>query len=259
MLGSIGSVLSGVGAVGGLFGGGKSKGPSLEEQHEMQRNTQKYLWEIQVPSLVKGAVAAGLHPLVGAGVNPSSAAGVGAVVGDDGSPHWSERLANAGQNLSRAAGAVMDKQERAKIAARDALLLDKMKLENELLRSQITTVNRSITPPVAGDSLGSSQGAEYGPVGLNSPTGPSGSKEGGATTDFTYSRTSNGGLTIVPSSDVKNRIEDMLVPELQWSWRNTHLFKNPPYPDSRQFPVPKGYDFWRWNNLKQEWQPYKKW
>jgi len=252
MLENLGTGLSLAGSVASLFGGGGGMKPA--EALDAQRLAQINLWENQLPALALGAKNAGFHPLVAAGVNPASGPSIGGI----GEPmSTADRLSEAGQNISRAAGAMGTKAERATLQTRDALMLEKMGLENELLRTQISTINRPTSPPIGGDATGSNQGAEYGPVGLNSPTGPHGSKEGGATTDFTYSRTSGGGLTIVPSADVKQRIEDTLLPELQWSYRNTHLLKTPPRPDSKQFPLPKGH-IWKWNPTTQEWRPYKK-
>ena len=243
---------SALSAISGLFGGNGGPGPG--ELNKLNRDNQVALWEMQLPAMVVGAKKAGLHPLVAAGVNPAQAASAGSVVGDT---SFADRLSDAGQNISRAASAMSTKTERASAEVRDALLLEKMRLENDLLRSQISTINRPTTPPTGGDSLGSNQGAEYGPVGLNTPTGMYGAKEGGATTDYTYSRTGTGGLAIVPSSDVKTRIEDALIPELQWSIRNTHLFGKPTPPDSRQFPLPPTHK-WRWSWTTQEWKPIRK-
>jgi len=200
MLAEAGAVLSGIGAIGGLFGK-KNKGPSLEEQNQAQLD----LWKGQLPAMVEGAKSAGLHPLVAAGVNPAQASYGSSQVGDS----WSDRLSSAGQNISRAASAMSDRDDRMKVQQRDALLLEKMKLENDLLRSQITTVNRSMTPPVGGSSTGSSQGSEYGvQFQPKQITMGKGSYEAGhvpANANFVF----NDGDTVRgPSSDFQQAIED---------------------------------------------------
>jgi hypothetical protein len=42
----------------------------------------------------------------------------------------------------------------------------------------------------------------------------------GAISDIGWARTAGGGYVVVPSSDVKERIEDDLFTQAQWSWRN---------------------------------------
>jgi len=244
-----GSLLSGAAAVGGLFGGG---GESYKETSKLNHAYQVNLLRNQIPLMVEGAKEAGLHPLTAVGVNPASFSGGISSIGES---KW-DALDNLGQNISRARTANMDKSERATVEAANGLKLENMKLQNDLLRSQITTIQNPTTPPQGGDRLGSNQGAEYVPARLNSPTGVFGSKEGGATTDFNYSRTSGGGLAIIPSADVKQRIEDATIPELQWSARNTHLMP-PTAPSAKEFPLPKGYNSWRWNPFTQTWSPSK--
>jgi len=258
--GNVGSIASGLGAIGGLFGG-KKKGPSPEEISAMNLAHQKDLIRNQIPLMVAGAQEAGLHPLTAVGVNPASFGGQSYQIGDTDS--MADRLSSFGQNISRAAAAYQTTEERKMKEASDALALEKMQLENNLLRAQTTQIQRATTPAIGSDSAvidGQTDSAvvDYGPVPLNAPSGFNGSKEGGATTDWTYSRTSSGGLAVVPSADVKQRIEDTIIPELQWTARNTHILGTPPYPDSKDFPLPEGY-IWRWNNVRQEWRPFKRW
>lgn len=255
-LSGAGSFLSGVSGIAGAFGGKKGMSNKDITYHQDRADVlQRNLLKDQLPLMVEGAKTAGLHPLVAAGVNPATSSAVASQVGDSGGGFW-DKLSDAGQNISRAAGAFSSRTEREKRDKLDSLLLEKAGLENDLLRSQISTINRPTTPPVGGSITGSNAGAEYSPVQLTTPTGPNGSKEGGAVNDFTYARTAGGGLSIVPSSDVKQRIEDSFIPQAQWSLRNTHILFNPPKPDPSEFPLPRGH-FWRWYPGKQEWRPYK--
>lgn len=252
MLGSIGSLLQGASAVAGLFGGGGANNKDASRAAWESADIQENLWKRQLPALTEGARRAGLHPLVGAGINPASGPTVG-VVGDSGGNRVSDALDALGQNLSRSAAANEDKAQRAHRASIEALSLERAKLENDLLRAQITTVGRPTNPPIGGDAIGSSQGHELNTV-------YDGSKESGSIPDYTYARDHRGDLALVPSQEVKTRIEDMTVPELQWSWRNSVLpylpwGSTPPYP--KDVPPPSGYDGWRWNRSKGRYVPHR--
>lgn len=69
----------------------------------------------------------------------------------------------------------------------------------------------------------------------------------GAISDIGWSRTSNGGYIVVPSSDVKERIEDDFFTQSQWSWRNIWGPSIGVMPQPRpDFLDPRGsyFDFW---------------
>lgn len=255
-LSGIGSALSGISGIAGAFGGGKGMSNKDVTYHQDRADVlQRNLLRDQLPLMVEGAKTAGLHPLVAAGVNPASSSAVAASVGDSGRNFW-DKLSEAGQNVSRASSALETATQRESRKVLDGLTLERAQLENDLLRSQISSINRPTTPAIGGSTTGSSAGAEYVPTRISQQTGPNGSKEGGSVTDFNYARTAGGGLTIVPSADVKQRIEDAFIPEAQWTLRNTHILFNPPRPDPKEFPLPPG-QFWRWYPGSQEWRPYQ--
>lgn len=68
MLAAGGSLLQGIGSLGGLFGR-ESKGPSLADQYELARQNAYYMPRYQA----EGARAAGLHPLFAMGLTPQFA------------------------------------------------------------------------------------------------------------------------------------------------------------------------------------------
>ena len=78
--------------------------------------------------------------------------------------------------------------------------------------------------------------------------------EPGAIADVGWARTPTGWVPI-PSKDVKERIEDQMIPELGWAIRNNLMPTigqgNPP-----PFKPKRGY-FWKFHRLKQEWQQLK--
>lgn len=146
-LGSIGSVASGLGAlggaIGGLFGGGGSKG-SAADLLGRQMDRQEIWNKHQVQWRVEDAKKAGIHPLYALGAQISTPQ-VPSVVGDSGSS-FSDRLSSAGQDIGRAADALLG--GKARMAARlDALALERGELENDLLRSQIARLNAPGHPP----------------------------------------------------------------------------------------------------------------
>ena len=135
----IGSLLSGVGALGGLFGGGSN----LKDADRMRAQNfedQKYILQNQVQWRAADAKAAGLHPLATLGLSPASAP-VG-VLGDKG-PSLGDRLSTAGQSIGRAVAALQSREEREFSRASQALQLEEQKARIRLLNSQATNVSQS--------------------------------------------------------------------------------------------------------------------
>jgi len=133
--------------LGGLLGGGGTSWNKQRKQMQEQLSDQKaYQYEIDTerPSwVVKGAQAAGISPLVALGMQPISTPGVS--IGSDTKPQID--FQSMGQNLGRAAEAYMSQDQRAKQAVVDQLALERAQLENDLLRSQISSVNNSSRTP----------------------------------------------------------------------------------------------------------------
>lgn len=204
MLGTIGTALSVAGAAKSLFGGG-GDGPGLGEQLKLNRDHQVALWEMQLPAMVEGAKKAGLHPLVAAGVNPAQAASISSAIGDT---SFADRLTDAGQNISRAAAASATAEQRQMVRMRDDLLLEKMGLENELLRSQITRVNRDTTPPLGGDYNIPGQPASGVKIVPREVIANKGDTEVGKSAAHRLVDFSNGDTARVASGDLQQAIEE---------------------------------------------------
>lgn len=135
IFGAIGSL------VGGLFGNSAAK----KRQTEMLR-WQENMDNTKIQRLQKDAKAAGVHPLAAMGASLTSPSPV--AVG--GYPDFSDM----GQNVGRAIDATMSAPEKVSnyTKAAQALTLDKMQLENDLIRTQLVnsaarTVNQAGNPP----------------------------------------------------------------------------------------------------------------
>lgn len=214
------------------------------------------------------ARAAGVHPLYAMGANTVSYAPstVGlttpslSAAQTSGGPAAINEMAGASQDFGRAINATRTLSERSEavLQTSQALSLENMGLQNELLRSQIAKNNTAANPsmPSISDQYkidGQTQsGVKLKDVEIEK-SGTAGSHAAGAVADTHYSRSPTG-WPVVPSKDVKERIEDMLIPELLWSIRNNlgpvlsnKHFKPPPVS------LKQGYH-WTFNPILQEYQ-----
>lgn len=219
-------------------------------QVDMQKN--------QVLYRVQDAQRAGVHPLFAMGMQPQGFS-PSMPIGDSTGPY----LQSMGQNIGRAVGAYMTREERD-IAAFDAYMqreraatqfaqeTERNDLENTLLRSQIAQLNAPGTAPGFPDGTVHAQPAR--PVVPAGPHAPG--REAGVVQDYGYSRTADGGLTIVPSYDMQERAEEFPQSWL-WGFRNQVLpaFTGHRTPSLREHPLPAGQT-WRWNVWRQSFQPY---
>jgi hypothetical protein len=137
---TLGSILGG--PIGGFIGnaassllgsvfGSDDDGPTYQQQvWDKYYMDQRYA-KVMPKAMVQGALNAGLHPLVAMGINPGSASIV---------PQSYNTGNIQGQNLGRAMAAGVQGYHQKQMAD---LAIERAKLENELLETQITNVNRS--------------------------------------------------------------------------------------------------------------------
>lgn len=153
-LSTVGGFLSGAGSfLGGLgIGGGKkSKTPSMEEQLQAQRASQREL-DVERPSWIRaGAEKAGLHPLAVMGISPASG---GNFYLDGGQEKKGIDLQAMGQGIDRMANAGRTGIQRKL----DDLALEQAQLSNDYLRVQIAGAQKAIaksgaTTPMGGADL----------------------------------------------------------------------------------------------------------
>lgn len=263
----LGPLIAGAAALGGgflnMFGAQKANATAsaiAARNTQMQQDfaTHGIRWR------VADAQKAGIHPLYALGA-PSMSFAPQPVGQSNEYAGPAAGLAAAGQDISRAIDASRTPTERvdAVQSTAAALNLQNMQLRNELLSAQIAKIRQSGQPasvgmPESGDGAylipGQAQTVGTKPDPLKTtPAHPSQpSVEQGAVADVGYARTTTGWAP-VPSKDVKERIEDQLIPELMWALRNNvfpsfgHNQAPPP------FPAPSGQR-WVYNPLSQEYQ-----
>lgn len=232
---------------------------------ERDRQLQREFAQHGIRWRVEDAKAAGLHPLFalggsGATFSPAPIS----VSGHQADTSLARGLSHAGQDLSRAIDATRTKPERVD-ARMEIMRLDNAQLQNELLKAQINKLNASqVGPPMPVSSSGAHRGlvgglggvspdVEERPLSRTSTEPGRPHQEAGAIPEAGFSRTPSG-LAPVPSADVKERIEDQIIPEIMWSLRNNllpNIGLGTPPPKSW---LPAGAYEWRWHPGKQEWQ-----
>lgn len=229
-------IAAGIGAatniIGGILGNKAQKKAQNAQIAEAQRQSelQREFAQNSVQWRVEDAKKAGVHPIYALGAQGASYTPTQSVF-DGGSP-LAAGIANAGQDVSRGLMAHGDQQMRnsAYSKAVEQLTLTRMGLENELLASQIAKVNQPGLPPARPPSssryLIDGQGQTALPSlvqdepmtrVVSAPGAPH--VEPGAVNEVGYARTKDG-WAVVPSSDVKQRIEDDIFSEIGWQIRN---------------------------------------
>lgn len=198
---------------------------------------------------VADAKAAGLSPLAALGMPLAQPAAY--PVGDPG-------YAQLGQDIGRAASATSTQQERSQRLRLISAQVTNQELQNDLLRTQIAK-ERAVGPalPSAMDnpdavSLGQGDAVNILPARVTASERGQPAKEAGIISDYGFSRTPGGGLAVIPSTDVKNRIEDQIIPEAQWALRNLLLPSDASKPPRKY--LPKGAVDWRYT-LDRGWIP----
>lgn len=207
----------------------------------------------------------GLHPLALLGVNAPTYTPVNYVGG--GNNAIGDAVSSAGQGIGRALDATASQTERLTHASRlDGLVTERAGLENDLLRmriasemAQLKQVQSRPAMPIGGRFLVDGQGEAVGGKTLvvdspmkrtvADPVSPS--QEPGAITDVGYARTKTGWAP-VPSKDVKERIEDMMLPSWNWFLRN-NLLPSVGSNESPPFKAPAGH-YWQFNPWVQEYR-----
>jgi len=211
-------MLEALGAIAGLAG----KGLDAWIQHGNAKRNIKYQREFAQHGIrwkVADAQAAGLHPLAALGAQTHSFSPVS--VGSD--------FGSAGQDISRAIQATQNKGERADGTTKQlqALQVQRAGLENQLLASQLSKMNQAGQPPPAPTMAHQIPGQNDAPpfskhepmevVKVN-PNKPG--QEPDHVTDIGWAQNPQGYWNKLPSKEAKDRLEDMTIPQTQWSIRN---------------------------------------
>ncbi|AZL82711.1 DNA pilot protein [Apis mellifera associated microvirus 37] len=155
--------------LGGLAGG-KQKRPRIQDTIKALAGTKNFTPELvaryggtvggripygtaqgifnsqELAARAMGAKAAGIHPLVALGMNPTQGL-QGIIAGESGGSAVPSALAAAGQDVSRAIEAWQTRDQRIATKIMQNQALERGALENELLRSQIARTRGSMVPP----------------------------------------------------------------------------------------------------------------
>lgn len=235
---------------------------------EQERLNQERFAKEGIRWKVADAKAAGIHPLYALGANTMSYTPVSQPLASTPDNSISDAIGRVGQNTGRAAAAAITQNEQVEQQQlkQNQLQIENSELQNMKLRSEIVLMNQNRgqgMPMTTSNSFIPGQTNSSGLVKVNpaertvSQPGSRG-QEAGSVNDYSYIETPTG-LSIAPSKDVKERIEDQLIPELAWAYRNHFIpaFRGHKPPDPKEYPLPAGYDRWEWNAWKQEFQPAK--
>lgn len=267
--GLLGSVIGGISSI---FGGSMAS-QAAAENNRMQLQIAQQNMEMQREFAQNGirwkaydAQQAGLHPAFAMGASTNSYTPVSATFQPD---PMGSYVSQAGQHLGRAAEAVKSGLERkddlmAKTA--QALQLNRMGLENELLRSQIARTNQQIGPGIPAYGQTSPGGGSTGDVitrpGLGTfemkpneittqiPGNPA-HTAGPAAAQNQWAIGPNGALQPFPPKDLK--VEDEFGAPLMARWLATQSYYRPPEAIWRQaYPNATGV---KWDTASLGWVP----
>lgn len=174
-------------------------------------------------------------------------------------------VADAGQNIARAALASSTQADRDLDHKLKAETLRGMILQNNKIQgaeSQMSRVNTPGNPPfphLRGNVIEGQGNSPVKDVPLERTGQDSKSRysEGASIPSVGWAETADGGLMPVPSTDIKNRIEDQAIPETAWAFEN--MIK-PNFQAGARPPtsaLPKGYGSWVYSPFRQAWYPKK--
>ena len=209
-LSSLGKVVGIASGAEGLF----SKSPSLNDQANVQYQWQRKLNQTAIQDRVKDAQKAGIHPLFALGASVQQG---GISMPSEGSS-MSERLSDMGQSIDRAATALDTRKQRAALEKSTMLDLEGKKLENDLLRTQIanskiSTIRQAGTPPPM-------QNVVVNPSEVEAARGKDPATVAGVPPSTQEFINRDGNISVMPSNQAKQAIEDDMLLQMEWYYRN---------------------------------------
>lgn len=255
LLSFIPAALSAVGTALGIKSQNKANKQN-QQAGALDRKLQLDTLQNQIQWRMEDAKKAGVHPLAALGMSPSSYTPVGGMA----SAVDYSGIGDFGADISRAIAAGQTERERRAAAGRATveatqnqqlfdLEVEERGLRNAMLRSQIARFNSAQIGPPMPDASPGDVDVLPDQVTVGSRNMPS--RSPGELTDYAFGPTASGGYTLVPSQDMKQRIEDT---PMEWAW----MFRNGIVPNpnifrdlERNHPSRSGYQ-WRFNPLTGE-------
>jgi len=252
---------------GQVIGGFLDQSANNSQKHENRQanaqniKSQKEFAQNGIRWKVEDAKRAGISPLAALGAQTTSFSPVS--VGGSADHSMGDMARGMGQDISRAISSTRtaDEQKMASLQLANAQAdLDGRLIENQIKNSQLQKMNavgNGPPMPSAMDSQGQVIPGQGNSVNVKaseiyaSQRGAPGIQSG-AINSVQYAKTADGKITVVPSTDMKERIEDDFIGENMWHLKNRIM---PPPPNPRDFPLPKGATHWKWNPWVQEFEP----
>jgi len=242
-------------AIGGGLLGQKNEREINKRNYEQQKEMAQHglRWKVE------DAKRAGIAPEYALGASTYQGGGTYTT-----SNPMGNAVANAGQEISRAVLASGTKEDRDLDRQMKAETLRGMRMDNDIrqtqMRPQVTLAQNPPFPHPNGNVIEGQGNSPVKDVQLER-TGQSRNaphSEGASIPSVGWATTSDGGLRPVPSQDIKNRIEDQIIPETIWGVQhqlgpNFGFGEEPP-----KEALPKGYKYWHWSVYKQAFYPSKK-
>lgn len=205
----IGDIIGGIASVVGSSINTKSASDIADKNIAMQEDFAKHglSWKVD------DAIAAGINPLAALGAQLNSFSNI------VGAENPGAGVSALGQNISRAMHAMQDPEEKAAAEAKTALDLERMGLQNDVLKQQLASNLRVARQPGSPPGLVK---VEPSKVVAARPSGPE--VEAGSTPDASIVRSTRG-YALLPGEGVSSRLQTGFIPGLQWFLRNS---MNPP-------------------------------
>lgn len=218
---------------------------------------------------VEDAKKAGIHPLAALGASTATTSGSHQVGGGSPGGDLARSLGDMGQTVSRAvqATATADQRIMSNLQIQNARTeLQGKEIDNQIKLNQLNQMNQvgpafpSANDPHMIPGQGNAmKGVKIVPSESTASEAGRPGIQAGLINSLQYTREPHGGIGIAPSQQAKERNEDDFIAETMWHFKNR---LNPPAPRTSDYPIPlhlakKGYKYWLWHPLKQEFIPSK--
>lgn len=253
-----------------LLGSGRPENVAARKKKEAE-DLQREFAKNGLQWRIEDAKKAGIHPLAALGFQGPSASPIiideGPAQGPPPDPNTNFAI-QMGSNFGRAMMSSATREERMLQQLNLASMhldIEGKALDNQIRASQLRNIRQ--TGPAMPSPLDQEGSTSMGqgnfqvkPSQATSTTRGAPHQQAGAIADMGFARTSDGGYIPVPSTDIKERIEDNIFHEATHFLRNNvvpNLTGGSP-PDPKNYPLPKGYDHWKWSYTKQQYMPAKR-